>query len=162
MSDGDKPDKSRISFLLEDADDENEGGESSGSGPEQGQEEHRPSEAGPSSLSERASRPRPFVCAECGTGFKYKHHLQRHFATIHQKLRPFVCDVEGCGKSFGLRENMNKHKRMVHENVRPFPCRVCGTRFKQREHLSQHLMKHRRDGDIPVDEPDEMPARAKD
>eukprot|EP00180_Rhodochaete_pulchella_P004168 Plantae.Rhodophyta-Rhodochaete_pulchella.ctg7675.p1 GENE.Plantae.Rhodophyta-Rhodochaete_pulchella.ctg7675~~Plantae.Rhodophyta-Rhodochaete_pulchella.ctg7675.p1 ORF type:complete len:229 (+),score=23.17 Plantae.Rhodophyta-Rhodochaete_pulchella.ctg7675:439-1125(+) len=110
----------------------------------------------------RHSAQRPFVCPECGTGFKYKHHMQRHSATIHQKLRPFVCDVEGCGRSFGLRENMNKHKRMVHENIRPFPCRICGAKFKQREHLLQHLAKHKRDGDKWIEEDETGDEKKKD
>lgn len=60
---------------------------------------------------------RPFKCpeSECNKTFKQKAHAEKHFASVHQKLKPCVCF---CGAAFRENYNMKQHQRAVH-NMNP-------------------------------------------
>lgn len=51
---------------------------------------------------------RPFVCKDCGRGFKQKGHLTDH-EKIHLGVRPFMC--ESCGIAFVRMKDLRMHKR---------------------------------------------------
>lgn len=56
---------------------------------------------------------RPFQCADpdCDKTFKQKAHAEKHYASVHQKLKPCVCF---CGKAFRENYNMKQHQKAVH------------------------------------------------
>lgn len=56
---------------------------------------------------------RPFRCQDsaCGKAFKQKAHAEKHFSSVHQKLKPIVCF---CGASFRENYNLKQHQRAVH------------------------------------------------
>ncbi|XP_061190287.1 zinc finger protein 60-like [Saccostrea echinata] len=60
----------------------------------------------------------PFMCTECGSVFKWKHHLKRHKDNVHAdkatqlKARKFPCDI--CGNCFKWRHHLKRHLRNVH------------------------------------------------
>lgn len=60
---------------------------------------------------------RPFVCPEggCDKAFKQKAHADKHFSSVHQKLKPCVCF---CGAAFREKYNMKQHQKAVH-NIDP-------------------------------------------
>ena len=51
---------------------------------------------------------RPFVCDECGTGFKKKNALERHLLSIHSTTS-FPCSQ--CGKMFKSEAYLASHMR---------------------------------------------------
>lgn len=52
---------------------------------------------------------RPYVCKECGRGFKQMHTLKDH-GRIHTGERPYHCLQ--CGKAFKVKHNLIVHQRL--------------------------------------------------
>ena len=61
----------------------------------------RPHQAGSSSPCHEKP-----VCVECNRSFGLIKDLNRHFRSVHQKLRA-ICD--GCGKSFNRKDALVRH-----------------------------------------------------
>jgi len=83
----------------------------------------------------------PYICQECGRGFKKTQSLGRHLAT-HYEERPYQCN--NCGKAFKTNDNLLHHMR-THQNKadrKQFPCDVCGQSFLSREILKVHMLHH--------------------
>jgi len=83
----------------------------------------------------------PYICQECGRGFKKTQSLGRHLAT-HYEERPYQCN--NCGKAFKTNDNLLHHMR-THQNKadrKQFPCEVCGQSFLSREILKVHMLHH--------------------
>ncbi|XP_058475272.1 gastrula zinc finger protein XlCGF57.1-like [Solea solea] len=81
---------------------------------------------------------KPFVCTECGKGFKVRAHLKAH-ERIHTGEKPFGCSV--CGKRFNQKSNLRRHA-VTHTGEKPFVCSVCGNRFRLKDSLKSHLKIH--------------------
>ncbi|XP_073831476.1 uncharacterized protein [Musca autumnalis] len=109
---------------------------------------------------------RPFLCSECGKGFKSKPNLQDHMARhkgekkipcpicpkkfvchaglnchikIHNKVRSHVCET--CGASF-YRSTLLRHHKISHTNDKPYPCEECDQSFPDASALKCHMRKH--------------------
>eukprot|EP00474_Spongospora_subterranea_P007396 CRZ07854.1 hypothetical protein [Spongospora subterranea] len=48
-----------------------------------------------------------------------KANLEIHIRTIHDKIRPFLCNEGGCGKSFALNKCLVRHTDRCHVNPKP-------------------------------------------
>ncbi|GFR11930.1 zinc finger protein 91 [Trichonephila clavata] len=76
-----------------------------------------------------------YRCITCGTGFKWKCDLARHWRT-HASLKPFLCDK--CELGFNWKSNLVRHQKRVHMGTEGFVCDTCGRGFVKKYHLSRH------------------------
>ncbi|NXR77742.1 ZN347 protein, partial [Pycnonotus jocosus] len=114
---------------------------------------------------------KPYKCRDCGKGFHWNSHLERH-RRIHTGEKPFQC--RECGKSFSWSSHLDRHRR-IHGNAEKsgwekpkreeisaktaqkragkcrgcgknsgkfFECRECGKRFWWSSHLDRHRRIH--------------------
>lgn len=56
---------------------------------------------------------RPYACPQddCSSRFGQKSDLNKHFKTVHQKIKPYACPE--CGLTFGHRGNLLRHVGVV-------------------------------------------------
>ncbi|PRD35620.1 UNVERIFIED_CONTAM: zinc finger protein 91 [Trichonephila clavipes] len=76
-----------------------------------------------------------YRCLTCGTGFKWKCDLARHWRT-HASMKPFLCDK--CELGFNWKSNLVRHQKRVHLGTEGFVCDTCGRGFVKQYHLSRH------------------------
>ena len=57
-----------------------------------------------------------FQCEDCGKGFLYKIHLDRHKINVHIKTEPHKCRY-GCDNKYNDLSNRNAHERRRHGHV---------------------------------------------
>ena len=91
------------------------------------------------------------TCSKCGKHFSFVKSLKRHILTVHEKIKPFKCEVESCLSTFVDRSSQNKHMKNVHEMVKPVKepvkelnesivCPVCGKSLKGKpKDLRKHI-----------------------
>ncbi|XP_063437223.1 uncharacterized protein LOC134718551 [Mytilus trossulus] len=77
-----------------------------------------------------------FHCSLCPKTFTRASGKLIHMKTVHERLRPFKCDI--CTKTFSNRGNLQKHL-MVHNNERPHKCQQCNKAFRTRSYLNYHI-----------------------
>uniref|UniRef100_T1J483 C2H2-type domain-containing protein n=1 Tax=Strigamia maritima TaxID=126957 RepID=T1J483_STRMM len=106
------------------------------------------------------SEERPFLCDNCGKGFKTSKQLRNHKVihldkrrqrsfrsgecdvchhTVHNKLRPFLCNY--CGYAASCRSTLKMHMRQ-HTGEKPFSCNFCAYRTADHNSLRRHKMRH--------------------
>ena len=89
----------------------------------------------------------PVKCYKCSKAFKDNRDLRRHIGNVHNKERPYKCELCAVPKFFGQKHHLNKHVMSKHTGERPFPCPINGcpmgvvTQYELNEHLgsSRHL-----------------------
>jgi len=81
---------------------------------------------------------RPFVCEECGMGFKRKNILENHLLSIHS-TSSFPCGE--CGKLFKSEAYVASHMK-AHDESSQFPCHFCTRKFVTRTKLKMHINTH--------------------
>ncbi|KAJ1985773.1 hypothetical protein H4R33_003776 [Dimargaris cristalligena] len=66
----------------------------------------------PKSNTHRDPKEKRFPCPVegCGVRFNRAEHVQRHYKSIHLKVRPFECPEPGCGKVFSRTDNLTQHR----------------------------------------------------
>ncbi|XP_076003995.1 uncharacterized protein LOC142996793 [Genypterus blacodes] len=79
------------------------------------------------------------VCPKCGKGFVYSFGLTKHIRVVHNKIKPFGCQV--CSKAYFTKRDMEAHMR-VHTGEKPFHCTLCERQFARRVELNVHLRWH--------------------
>ncbi|XP_077302558.1 uncharacterized protein LOC143922967 isoform X2 [Arctopsyche grandis] len=81
-----------------------------------------------------------WTCEMCETKFATKGALGTHIKVIHEKIRPYMCDL--CGHSFSTKANLKEHS-MRHSSERKFICDKCQKSFKTKGALVRHIDTHR-------------------
>lgn len=86
---------------------------------------------------------RPYICNDCGAGFRQGGSLKNHIAAQHsaglQSSEIFVCNY--CQKAFPIKERLRLHLR-VHTGVKPYICKLCDKSFARGGQLVQHSRVH--------------------
>ncbi|AWP18056.1 putative histone-lysine N-methyltransferase PRDM9-like [Scophthalmus maximus] len=95
------------------------------------------------------------TCSDCGKSFTNEASLRKHKATVHERLRPYVCTV--CQKCFGQYNDLTRHLRLHQNetkkkeksspapeepNAMPFSCAECSLTFPSVDNLQQHSSEH--------------------
>ena len=56
-----------------------------------------------------------FKCSQCDKEFVKQNKLTRHFQSLHDEKRPFVCDdPSGCTESFKRKDHLLRHRTSKH------------------------------------------------
>ncbi|KAJ0056843.1 hypothetical protein NL108_000628 [Boleophthalmus pectinirostris] len=81
-------------------------------------------------------RERNFLCDICSKTFYTKSLLTTH-QKIHDESHVIECPV--CGKL--LKGELEEHMR-IHTGEKPYTCKLCGVKFRLRNHLRNHMNSH--------------------
>lgn len=84
---------------------------------------------------------RPFLCDNCGKGFKTTKQLRNHRDLHKAKAKePLKCDE--CRRDFTNTRLLKLHKDSVHKESKPFTCSSCPYSASTRSALKLHLRRH--------------------
>ncbi|XP_054454968.1 histone-lysine N-methyltransferase PRDM9-like [Anoplopoma fimbria] len=96
-----------------------------------------------------------FSCSDCGSSFTNEATLRKHKASVHERLRPYVCTV--CQKCFGQYNDLTRHLQHHQKQSKrgkkvdeapeesttmPFSCAECSLSFPSVDDLQQHITEH--------------------
>ncbi|KAJ8025576.1 Zinc finger and BTB domain-containing protein 24 [Holothuria leucospilota] len=81
-----------------------------------------------------------FMCSLCPKGFKLKHHLQQHLASVHVKNKQHVCKT--CQKTFSRRDNLLRHQLKHEVDEITHTCKLCDQMFLRTDNLLRHMKTH--------------------
>ena len=80
---------------------------------------------------------KPFKCFNCDKIFSSKSIMKNHFETIHERKTPPKCSI--CKHSFSTENSLKRHIESVHEGKRPHKCCFCDKSFPQASALKKHV-----------------------
>ncbi|ELU06162.1 hypothetical protein CAPTEDRAFT_227534 [Capitella teleta] len=120
-------------------------------------------------------------CAQCQRKFKSQKNLESHIRTVHERIRPFICEL--CGASYGheaelrnhiarheksllcvlcdfvtsdkscLQSHMwSKHRVQLDSGMKIFTCEQCGYSTDRGPRFKEHMLKHGEDRPVPCPE----------
>lgn len=78
-------------------------------------------------------------CHICHRHFSDKRMLRLHLDTVHNKIRPFLCNY--CGYTASCKSTLKMHMRQ-HTGEKPFSCDMCDYRTSDHNSLRRHKMRH--------------------
>ncbi|XP_010079668.1 PREDICTED: zinc finger and BTB domain-containing protein 40, partial [Pterocles gutturalis] len=82
---------------------------------------------------------KPYVCRECGKGFRQANGLSIHLRTFHNIEDPYDC--KKCRMSFATLQEHRKHIHEVHSREY-HPCPSCSKVFSAPSLLERHMVTH--------------------
>jgi len=78
-------------------------------------------------------------CHLCHAQFTMTRHLRHHIDSVHNKMKPFLCNY--CGYSASSRSGLKLHLRK-HTGDKPFGCPDCEYSTADHNSLRRHRMRH--------------------
>ncbi|KAH1002781.1 hypothetical protein HUJ04_008837 [Dendroctonus ponderosae] len=78
-------------------------------------------------------------CDKCNQFFANSKSLKCHIKTVHEKIKPFICNI--CGHKSSRKAMLELHMRQ-HTASKPFKCDYCNYRTGDHNCLRKHVMKH--------------------
>lgn len=87
------------------------------------------------------------ICADCGSGFKYKSLLAQHLRKVHLKLYICVCDI--CARTFNSKVDFLYHYSSMHQTTTmpKVQCNICQSYLLNEKCLKSHIARiHRNSG----------------
>ena len=91
----------------------------------------------------RGLRPHECDYPRCKRAFKNLSGLKQHKKTVHEKARPFKCEL--CDRAFGQRNHLSQHVLVVHDKVKRYPCNYCDMAFSNVGNRTQHTKRRHPD-----------------
>lgn len=84
------------------------------------------------------------TCEVCNKKFANNFSLKKHIKAIHNKERPFICNIDGCKWTFAQQSPFARHQARRHGMVKNRnPCPICSKEFPDSTyHLKRHLKAH--------------------
>ena len=91
---------------------------------------------------------KPFECSFCINTFGSKYHLNKHFAAVHEREKPF--DYPACPPSlkkhvgsvhekFGRKRNLIKPISAALKQIKTFECSLCSYKSGCKGDLNKHI-----------------------
>lgn len=90
---------------------------------------------------------KPSKCRDCPRVFKRWVDMERHYAGVHSKHKPYQCDH--CGQQFGSLNILKAHIRRTHDKA-THPCSQCGKSYKKTALANHMRMVHSSKNKIQV------------
>eukprot|EP00117_Sycon_ciliatum_P006599 scpid56834/ scgid10071/ Zinc finger protein 431 len=75
-----------------------------------------------------------YWCSQCHFTFKWRRHLEHHFAAHRTAERPNLCHL--CGRCFTRGDHLNRHASM--HFINKLTCQLCGETHQRASHLEMH------------------------
>ncbi|XP_073842403.1 zinc finger protein 711 [Musca autumnalis] len=82
------------------------------------------------------------TCEICERKFVNGKTLSKHIKTVHNKIKPFICNV--CGKKTARKASLIIHMRQ-HTGEKPLHCKICKFSTRDPSVLHKHQMRHNRE-----------------
>ncbi|XP_055912041.1 zinc finger protein 99 [Eupeodes corollae] len=79
------------------------------------------------------------TCEICNRKFVSSKTLSKHVKSVHNKIKPFICNV--CGLKTTRKSVLSIHMRQ-HTGEKPLACKVCKFRTRDPSTLRSHEMRH--------------------
>lgn len=79
------------------------------------------------------------TCEICSRKFVSSKTLSKHVKSVHNKIKPFICNV--CGLKTTRKAVLTIHMRQ-HTGEKPLACKVCKFRTRDPSSLRSHEMRH--------------------
>lgn len=79
------------------------------------------------------------TCEICSRIFANSRTLSKHVKTVHNRIKPFICNV--CGRKSARKSTWIVHMRQ-HTGERPYQCKSCLFKASDPSVLKKHEMRH--------------------
>ena len=87
------------------------------------------------SYVQKKTKPKNFVCKECGSGFSSAKDLTRH-NVVHTGEKPYACPH--CDQRFSAPSSKSLHIKSIHDKIEEYPCPDCEKIFNQKSNMIKH------------------------
>ena len=80
---------------------------------------------------------KPFMCDLCGSSNSTRQRLKRHIEVVHKGIKKHQCSI--CEARFSSTYNMRLHIASTHEKKKLYQCSLCSDSFDRKENLVSHI-----------------------
>lgn len=84
---------------------------------------------------------KPYLCQECGMGFK-THNAHKNHMDVHLGVKRFSCSA--CDYKCSRKEHLKVHMS-THTGEKPYKCSQCSAAFTQSHCLKSHMKSHHKE-----------------